>query len=54
MKRWTWQIRQDGLTVAKGFSTDKETATTEVMHYASQYLSEDYSIMTITIRELEK
>lgn len=54
MSKWTWQIKQDGLTVAKGFADDKETAVTEASHYANQYFEEDFSKMIITIKENKK
>lgn len=54
MSKWTWQIKQDGLIVAKGFANDKKTALTEASHYTNQYFEEDFSKMIITIKELDK
>ena len=54
MSKWTWQIKQNGLIVVKGFANDKETALTEASHYTNQYFEEDFSKMTVTIKELEK
>lgn len=53
MSKWTWQIKQDELTVAKGLANDKETALTEASHYANQYFDENFSKMTLTIKELD-
>lgn len=54
MSKWSWQIKQNNLTVAKGFADDKETAVLESSHYASQYFEETFSKMVVTIKELEK
>ena len=53
MSKWMWQIKQDGLTVSKGFADDKEIAVTEASHYANQYFEETFSKMSITIKEIE-
>lgn len=54
MIKWIWQIKQNGLTVAKGFADDKETTVIEASHYANQYFEETFSKMTITIKELKQ
>lgn len=54
MSKWAWQIKQNGLIVAKGFANDKETAVTEASHYTNQYFEESFTQMIITIRELDK
>ena len=50
MTKWIWNIKQDNLTVVKGFANDKEAAVTEVLHYVNQYLEETFSKMTVTIK----
>jgi len=55
MIKWTWNIKQDNLTVAKGFATEKDAAITGILHYTNQYFEENFSKMTITIKmESEK
>ena len=54
MSKWTWQIKQDNLVVVKGFADDKEIALTEASHYANQYFDENFSKMTVTIKELKQ
>lgn len=50
---WKWEIKQDNLIVVRGFADDKEAALTEASHYANQYFDEDFSKMTVTIKEVE-
>ena len=54
MNKWKWFIKQDGLTVAKGFADDKETAVSEASHYSNQYFEETFTKMTVTIKELKQ
>lgn len=51
---WKWEIKQDKLVVARGYSEDKETALTEMFRYADQYSEEDFKKMTVTIERKDK
>lgn len=48
-KMWKWEIKQDKLVVARGYSEDKETCCVEVFRYADQYSEEDFKRMVVTI-----
>ena len=50
---WKWNLKQDGLTVAKGFADDKETAVSEASHYSNQYFDEDFTKMVLTVEKKE-
>ena len=50
---WEWKIKQDKLTVAQGFSEDKETCLTEMFRYADQYSEEDFDKMIISLEHDE-
>ena len=48
---WHFTLKQDRLTVARGFSEDKETVLSEAGRYFSQYSDEDFGKMTLTVWE---
>lgn len=48
---WNFKLKQDGLTVARGFGFDKDFVIAEVEHYLLQYLNEDYSKMTLELKK---
>ena len=48
---WKFTIKQDKLTVVKGFSEDKSEVVCEALHYATMYCTEEYNKMTIEIKK---
>lgn len=48
---WKFTIKQDKLTVVKGFSEDKGDVISEALHYATMYCTEDFSKMVIEIKK---
>lgn len=50
-EEWVFVIKQDGLTVAKGFTYDKEKCLSEACHYWTQYEEEDFRKMTMEVKK---
>lgn len=49
--KWSFKLKQDGLTVALGVGFDKDFVVSEAEHYLLQYLDEDYSKMTLELKK---
>ena len=54
MEEWIFIIKQDGLTVARGFAPTKEEVLQEACHYWSQYEEEDFEKMTMTVQRKDR
>lgn len=51
---WKFTIKQDGVKVASGFADEKEFALDECFRYLAQYAEEDFTKMTMEIKETEE
>lgn len=51
MAKWKFEIKQDGLMVARGEGEDKEFILSEAEHYFSIYEEEDFKKMTLEVKE---
>lgn len=53
MEEWSFTIKQDGLTVARGFGPTKESVLQEACHYWAQYEEETFTKMTMVVQRKE-
>jgi len=50
-EEWSFVLKQDGLTVSRGFGYDKYDIVAEAEHYFTMYLDEDYTKMTLELKK---